>query len=306
MKRRNLVVVRAGRDSLHARWLELPCSQRNYDLVVSYYDEAAFHDFQPAEGVSAVLVKGGKWDGLFQTLRGLDLMAWDYFWLPDDDLSIAARDVNALFDLCRTKGLAIAQPALTRDSYYSHFIFSQCPEFQLRYINYIEIMAPCLSRAVLLRALPLFRDTTSGFGLDYVWCRWPESGAFRVAILDLIAMHHTRPVGSVLRAEMARSGQPEAKVEEQQLKTKFALDRRIVPIAMAGILKDGAPVVGRVATGWRMCKGWWRDRASFRHRNEALSGILKIARRQLTKPLDMTMLPAPGHPAAGQDGTKRM
>ncbi|MFC5384853.1 DUF707 domain-containing protein [Aquamicrobium segne] len=311
MKRTNLVVVRAGGNSLHGRWLELPYAQRHYDLVVSYYDEAAFDAFQSAEGVTAVLVKGGKWDGLFRTLKEFDLDGYDYVWLPDDDIAIAATDVNAIFDLCRENGLALAQPALSRESYFSHFIFSQCPGFRLRYTNYIEIMAPCLSHAVLLRALPFFRDTMSGFGLDYIWCRWAESGAFRAAILDTVTMHHTRPVGRVLKAAMAKSGRPAAKAEEQQLRDIFALDRRIVPIVFAGILQNGDPVFGPIATGRRMCLAWWKDRTAFRDTRKARDGILKVARRQLTKPLDMSMLhpqsvpgflPESGEGPAGRSG----
>ncbi|MCO5147338.1 MAG: DUF707 domain-containing protein [Aquamicrobium sp.] len=292
MKRRNLVVVRAGRTSLHGRWLERPYAERNYDLLVSYYDEEAFNAFEAEDGAVAVLVGGGKWDGLHRTLTGLDIEAYDYFWLPDDDIAATAADVNAIFDLCRANGLAIAQPALTRDSYFSHFIFSQCPGFRLRYTNYIEIMAPCLNREILLRALPLFRDTMSGFGLDYIWCRWPESGAFRVAILDTVAVHHTRPVGQVLKAAMAASGRPAPAVEEQRLRERFALDGRTVPLSFAGILDSGEPVTGRLGMGMRMCLIWWKDRHAFRDRREALRGIAKVARRQIVKPLELSTLEA--------------
>jgi hypothetical protein len=292
MRRKNLVIVRAGSNSLHRRWLELPHAERGYDLVVSYYDEEAFSAFEATEGVSAILVKGGKWDGLFQTLAGLDIEAYDYFWLPDDDIDAAAADVNAIFDLCRSNGLAVAQPALTRESYFSHFIFSQCPGFRLRFTNYVEIMAPCLGRDILLRALPFFRDTMSGFGLDYIWCRWPESGAFRAAILDTVAVHHTRPVGKVLKSAIAASGRPASTVEEQRLKDLFALTRRTVPLSFAGILDNGEPVVGRIAMGARMCSIWWKDRHAFRDPGEALHGIAKVARRQFTKPLEISTLEA--------------
>lgn len=290
MKRRNLVVVRAGQASLHGHWLALPYAQRNYDLLVSFYDEDAFSAFVAEEGTAAVLVKGGKWDGLYRTLSGFDTDAYDYFWLPDDDIAATVADVNAIFDLCRGNGLALAQPALTRDSYFSHFIFNQCPGFRLRYTNYIEIMVPCLSREILLRALPLFRETTSGFGLDYIWCRWPESGAFRAAILDQVAVHHTRPVGKVLKAAMAAAGHPAATVEEQRLKEQFGLDERTVPLSFAGILDNGKPVTGRIAMGMRMCLIWWRDRRAFRDRREALRGIAKVARRQIVKPLELSTL----------------
>lgn len=292
MKSGNLVVVRAGAHSLHGRWLEPPPARRDYELLVSFYDEEAFARFTPACGVSAVLVRGGKWDGLFRTLRDIDLDAYEYFWLPDDDLSASAEDVNSIFRLCRDHGLTVAQPALTRDSHYSHFIFSRCPGFRLRYTNYIEIMAPCLHRDVLKRTLPLFRDTMSGFGLDYIWCRWPESGAFRAAILDSVAIHHTRPVGRVLRSAMAAAGRAAPQLEEERLKREFALTRRIVPLAFAGILEDGRPVAGRIAMGFRMCRAWWKDRTAFRDPQAALRGIVKTARRQLTKALDMSPLGA--------------
>lgn len=292
MRKRNLVVVRAGRTSLHGRWLALSHAERSYDVLVSYYDEDAFKTFEAQDGVAAVLVRGGKWDGLYRTLGGVDVEAYDYFWLPDDDISAAAEDVNAIFDLCRTNGLALAQPALTRDSYFSHFIFSQCPGFRLRYTNYIEIMAPCLRREILRRALPLFRDTMSGFGLDYIWCRWPESGAFRAAILDTVAVHHTRPVGKVLKAAIAASGGMAPTAEEQRLKEQFALDRRTVPLSYAGILDNGEPVTGRIGMGARMCLGWWRDRHAFRDTHDAWRGIAKVARRQIVKPLELSTIEA--------------
>lgn len=290
MKRRNLVVVRAGRTSLHGGWLELPYPERDFDLLVSYYDEDAFNAFQAEDGVRAVLVPGGKWDGLHRTLTGVDIEAYDYFWLPDDDIAATAADVNAIFDLCSRYGLAVAQPALTRDSYFSFFILSQCPGFRLRYTNFVEIMVPCLSREVLLRALPLFRNTMSGFGLDYIWHRWPESGAFRVAILDAVAVHHTRPVGKVLKAAMAAAGRLAPEVEELQLRERFGMGRAGIPLCFAGILDNGEPVTGRIGMAARMYRFWWKDRHTFRDRRDALRCMAKAARRNIVKPLDFSIL----------------
>lgn len=290
MMRKNLVVVRAGKDSRHGRWFDICDDERSYDIVVSYFDEEAFAAFRPREGVSAILVKGGKWDGLYKTFTSLNIDAYDYFWLPDDDIACDARDVNEIFRLCHDHKLAVAQPALTRDSYFSHFLFSQCPGFTVRYTNYVEIMVPCLSRNVLRRALPHFEATMSGFGLDYIWSRWKESGPFRVAVLDKVAVHHTRPVGKVLRSAIKSTGRPSAESEEASLKAVFDLAGRTVPLAYAGIQDDGQLVTGRVAMGWRMASIWWRDRNNFRDRSAAMAGIIKVMRRQLTKQLDMRLL----------------
>lgn len=288
--KKNLIVVRAGGKSLHPRWQEISYEDRNYDLLISFFSDEAFAAFKPEPGVEAVLVKGGKWDGLFLTLSGRDLDAYDYVWLPDDDLDIAAQNVNDLFNAMDSHGLRIAQPSLTPESYFSHFVFSQCPGFVLRYTNYIEIMAPCLHRDVLKKALPLFQSTMSGYGLDYIWCRWQEAGAFRTAILDEITMHHTRPIGKNLKSAMAASGNQSSEEEEAVLKEMFDLSRRTVPIVFAGILSGGQPISGRLQVGWRMCRAWWATLSDFRSKSEARAGIFKIARRQLTKPLEMATI----------------
>ena len=287
MTRRNLVIVRAGENSLHRGWIDRPCCDRNFDLLVSFYSTEAHARFTPQEGVTAVLVTGGKWDGLYKTLSTLDLDAYDRIWLPDDDIDTCTDTINTMFVMCDRHGLAVAQPSLSRDSYFSHFIFNRCPSFRLRYTNHIEIMVPCLTTGVLKHALPYFEHTMSGFGLDYIWCRWPEVGAFRAAILDAIEVRHTRPVGKVLRSAMAAHGTLRAEDEEARLKQQLDLDGRTVPIAFAGVRKDGQPVTGRLAMTIQMTRDWLADRKSFRDPREAGWGVLKVARRQILKRLDL-------------------
>lgn len=288
--RRNLVVLRAGPNSLHRAWLDRPYAERDFDLLLSYYSAAAHAAFRPEPGVSAVLVPGGKWDGLYQTLAALDLSRWDHVWLPDDDIATTTRDINHIFALCRSYGLAVAQPALTTDSYFSHPLFLRCPGFRLRFTNYIEVMVPCLSRAVLQRALPHFADSKSGYGLDYIWCRWPESGAFRAAILDQVAVHHTRPVGRVLKAAMQAQGAAEPEVEEARLRARFGLTRRTVPLAFAGLRQDGRPLIGRLTMAWAMWRAWTQDAATSPEPKKLAWGRFKVLRRQLVKRLDMTVV----------------
>jgi hypothetical protein len=288
--RRNLVVLRAGPTSLHPGLLDLPYEQRDFDLVLSFYDEVAFAAFRPEAGVSAVLVPGGKWNGLHKTLIDLDLEGRDYIWLPDDDIATSAQDVNRLFALCQHYGLAVAQPALSGDSYFSHPLFLRCAGFRLRYTNYIEVMVPCLSRKVLQKALPLFADTASGFGLDYIWCRWPETGAFRAAVLDEVAVRHTRPVGRVLREAIAVRGGPSSEAEEAHLRAAFGLKQRIVPITFAGVLVDGTPVLGRFAMALEMWRSWRCDPIKSPEPMKYFWGLWKVLRRQVLKRLKMRNL----------------
>ncbi|MCO6180919.1 glycosyltransferase family 2 protein [Ciceribacter sp. RN22] len=289
-RKRNLVVVRAGDNSLHAGWLNRAYEDRSFNLVVSYYSESAFSSHTAERGVRAVLVKGGKWDGLYHTLSAVsDLDGYRHVWLPDDDIATDGDTIDRMFEIAGNYGLAVCQPSLTHDSYYTHFIFCHCPAFGLRYVNHVEIMVPCLSGSLLRRALPYFRETMSGFGLDYLWCRWPESGPFRAAILDDIAVHHTRPVGSQLRHAIMAAG-VSALDEEAAMKARFSLASRIVPLAYAGITADGQAVAGQIAMGWRMLRSWRSDMSSFRDRRLARRKTAQVLKRQLIRRLDLSLL----------------
>jgi len=153
-RRRRLVVVRAGDSSLHPTWLQGPDSPE-FDLVVSYYgDDAARYRSQVENRIDR---KGGKWDGLAALFASRpDLLdAYDYFWLPDDDIAADTRTINGIFDAMAANALELAQPSLTLDSYYTYITYLRCRGFALRYSTAIEIMAPCLSSGLLRRVLPL-------------------------------------------------------------------------------------------------------------------------------------------------------
>jgi hypothetical protein len=290
MTSRNLVVARVGKTSLHHRWLNLPHDQRSFDVLLSFYSPEAFASFVPLEGVEAVLVTGGKFDGLFSTLGGVDLARYDYVWLPDDDIDTTSSTINEIFRLCREYDLAVAQPSLSRDSYFSHFLLNRCPGFRLRYTNIVEVMVPCLRTDLLRRALPYFEGNMSGWGLDYVWCRFPESGACKAAVLDCLEVHHTRPVGQVLKSVVSASGGLSSEEEEERLKRKVGIAGQTVPLAFAGVRTNGRLVNGRLATALLMTLSWLGDLHHFPDRRKTLRAIRKEFQRQLRGKLDLTVL----------------
>ncbi|MGE6742189.1 hypothetical protein ACQKGC_18105 [Allorhizobium pseudoryzae] len=289
--KKHLVAVRAGDTSLHAAWLDHPYAERSFDCLVSYYSQAAFERHRPEEGVFAALVKGGKWDGLYRSFQqlALDLDVYDYVWLPDDDIATTGAAIEQIFALSRRYDLALSQPALTQGSYYSYFPLLQCRAFRLRYTNLVEIMVPCLNRAMLKRALPLFENTMTGFGLDYVWCRWPESGPYRSAILDAVAVHHTRPVGKHLKSVVAGHGRD----EEAELQARFQIASRTIPISYAGVTADGTPIDGRYRMALSMLRSWLGDIGGFKDPKLARKQALQTFRRQFVKPLDLSPLDPP-------------
>lgn len=294
----NLVVVRAGAKSLHADWLDAPYEARSWDLIVSYFDDAAYRAHTPQPGVQAILIKGGKWDGLFKTFAQFTQHS-DYarIWLPDDDIATTGTDISAMFAQAQAHDLAVCQPSLTPDSYFSHFLFMTCPGFSLRYTNYIEIMIPCLSAELFAQALPLFEETMSGFGLDYIWCRLPAAGRYKAAVLDQIAMHHTRPVGSQLRGAVVDKKGESAKEEGRKLRTELGGLKKAVPLAYGGISSDGTRIEGRLRMALGMREGYLSALDQFRDPGQAKVKTRQLLKRQLIKRMSLAPITLP--PAGG-------
>lgn len=190
----NLVIVRSGDSSLHLAWLEGP-EERNWDIVVSYFGDDP--DRYQAAGISRIDSKGPKWPALYDLISAHPeiLRGRKYVWLPDDDLMVSKADINRLFNICATYSLEVAQPALSWDSYYSHLVTLRNIRTSIRFTNFVEIMAPCVSAEMLLKALPIFNNTMSGWGLDHIWSQISNDPANGIAIIDDVTVHHARPVG---------------------------------------------------------------------------------------------------------------
>jgi len=194
--RRNLVVLRAGDQSLHPLWLEtMGAADRNWDLFLSYYGDQP--DLWRGQCEYFAPLKGSKYGGL-NTLIHSEPLVWeyDYIWFPDDDLLIEGSDINLMFSLVRQHHLLLAQPALAPGCFINHRITEQQPDFRLRFTSFVEIMAPLFAREALAIVAPSFGLNDTGYGLDHLWPALLGAPQTRIAVLDQIAMVHTRPMGA--------------------------------------------------------------------------------------------------------------
>jgi hypothetical protein len=196
MKRRFLVVVRAGDRSLHPQWLAL-AEARNWDLIVHYCGDDPQRYPTSGDGMLRIDSKGPKWPAL-QNLLSRTRDAWreyDYIWIPDQDLAADCADINRMFELMAALGIELAQPSLSWDSHAAPVLTLHNPNFAVRFSSFVEQTAPCFSRALLERVLPTFGESINGAGLGYVWPRYLQNPATQCAILDRIQVTHTQPVG---------------------------------------------------------------------------------------------------------------
>ena len=112
MAYQNLVITRAGPQSLHKSWL-CTYQHRNFDVLVAAYDRAAMA--RDEAGLEHILIPGPKvrgWHQLFQ-LRPDLVRRYRSIALIDDDIKTKPGDVIRCFDYGADLELSIWQPSLT-------------------------------------------------------------------------------------------------------------------------------------------------------------------------------------------------
>ena len=195
IQRDNLVVVRAGDTSLHPQWLS--SAQRNWDLAVSYYGD--YPERYRDQYDLLHVCKGPKWEGIADFLDShRDLVRnYRHVWFPDDDLLTDAENIDRFFAICAEADFTIAQPALTRYSYYTWPITRRIRGTIFRRTNFVEIMAPCFKVEALPLFEPTFRLSSTCWGVEWLWWNIAEkANVARFGIVDRTPVHHTRKVGS--------------------------------------------------------------------------------------------------------------
>lgn len=297
----NLVVVRCGDKSLHPGWLA-GAAARNWDLAVSYFGKDESATFPGAAFVHRY--KGGKWDGVaafFEAHPDL-LQAYDYFWLPDDDIATDAATINEMFAIMRRERLELAQPGLSAESYFSHPITLANDLFEYRTTTFIEIMVPVLDQKLMRRVLPILMTTRSGFGLDLVWHRF-TSAPDKVAVIDRTAVTHTRPVGGPLKQAIEATGTTREAERSTLLSTYGQV--KYMPAALSGRLRSGRRVSGRRLVSLLSALGYARRPFGRRAVTAPISAyhfgriVAFECVRALVRPINVTRIEPPLEPLKG-------
>jgi hypothetical protein len=245
---RNLVLARVGGGSLHAAWLD---GSRNWDLRLVPYE--ALPDRLQRDCTVGDVIPGPKWSGLRELLNGWDgWRAYDYVWMPDDDILADADTISAMFDVAANVGLDLFAPALHEASFYNHFDTMRNQSFHGRFAGFVEIMVPGFSAAALQTLLPTLDLTTTGWGwgLDSLWPKL--LGYANVGLIDGTPVVHTRRGGNFRDAELSRvvgeeSDRILATHDCQPVHTAFgAFDAALQPLDLSPEL-----LLAQLVKGWQ-------------------------------------------------------
>ena len=222
-KKRNLIILRCGKNSLHRKWIDI---NANFDLFLLPYEN--FIAKTEKNCTLFPLMPGQKWPAISKFIReNIDLVSnYDFIMLPDDDLLITVLKLNKLFNQLNIDKPALSQPSLSYKSYYSHFITVKFPGLYARETSFVEIMTPIFHIEALTSLLWTFSLNSSGWGLEPLWFKVINSTNFskcksKLIIYDNISLTHTRKVGGQNRGIGIKDKGPD--FERNQLFKKWNL-----------------------------------------------------------------------------------
>jgi hypothetical protein len=193
--REYLVFVRAGKTSLHPTWLAADFD-RNWDCCVNAWGEQATEapDAQAEWHETGGLNKFAGFQEIFP--RVLARYGHRYVLMLDDDLEFEPGAISRFFRYCDAHRLNLCQPAIRLGSNANHVLNLRNPFCTVRRVNFVEVMAPCLDRATIDLLMPTLTLTQCTWGIDWAWASMLGEQR-RLAVVDAVAMHHTKPMDVV-------------------------------------------------------------------------------------------------------------
>jgi hypothetical protein len=139
-------------------------------------------------------------------LARVDLAAFEYVIVCDDDISLPPRFLDDFIALQRRLDFRLAQPARTPGSHIDHDIVCQQEHCVARQTLFVEC-GPLFSmhRSVTDLLVPFDTESPMGWGYEYVWSWRLAQRYLRMGIVDCVPVEHRMRVrGSCYSVEEAR------------------------------------------------------------------------------------------------------
>ena len=253
---RALIVLRCGSGSIHKSWIERV--RRHCDIAFVAFDDADFSGDRPTY---AARYPGTKLTGTAEFFADRpDLIeAYDYFWLVEDDLFIPYETVVGALRFAELMRPVLCAPSLAPQSFYTYPITVQNDALFCRGTDFVECMAPLMSREFLKRTLEQF-TVYPIWGIEHFWRHLLWEMRQVAFILDAYPIVHTRPVrgGSLYRleAEMGIDSAQDMKDAEERYSRPFGR----FPNTLFGVTSTPLP---DYVTGADLRLALWSGAAAF-------------------------------------------
>ena len=147
---------------------------------------------------------GGKFEHLNALLAGVDLEAFDWVLVLDDDIVLPRGFLDAFLAAAEDAGLALAQPAHRLHGHAAWAITRRRPD-TARETTFVEIgPLTAFARPAIDALLPFPPQLRMGWGLDVHWSAVARERGWRIGIVDATPIAHTRrPAGDAYARDAA-------------------------------------------------------------------------------------------------------
>lgn len=161
-------------------------------------------DGSPLQLGSATVLhqKGAKWRHARNHLSAEKVDAYDFIFVWDDDIDVTHFSLSKFLEIMTKNRLDIAQPALSKDSYFSHEIVVVRNNSVGRLTDFVEVMVPVFTRSAWNKLREMIPTNYCDWGqpLDYYLMALTQ--CHRMGIIDATPVKHTRPISSTMRGEV--------------------------------------------------------------------------------------------------------
>ena len=168
----------------------------DFDYFFFVYDDTSYGDeiFKPCKIIHE---KGMKWKFAKKYLYPEFCEGYDYIFIWDDDINVDGFSCKRFMGIVKKNNLQMAQPALTKDSYFSLAITRKDPKSKIgRYTDFVEIMVPVFTREAWKYFWENIEDDYNHWGWGYDELAKSLCGYSNMGIVDEQPVKHSRPVQS--------------------------------------------------------------------------------------------------------------
>jgi len=142
--------------------------------------------------VSSSMEKEEKYKILNRIIQEVNLGAYEYLFVIDDDIEIPPHFVDQYLQVVGRRHYALSQPARTHASYIDHFFVSQLLGIESRQTRFVEIgPVTCIHNSAYHLLLPFDLRAPMGWGLDFHWPTILTQHNLKMGIIDQIPIEHS-------------------------------------------------------------------------------------------------------------------
>ena len=125
-------------------------------------------------------------------LKSVDLSAYEYLFVFDDDIEMAPGFVDHYLQIVEKRRYSLSQPARTHASYVDHYFVSQLMGIESRHTCFVEIgPVVCIHNSAYDLLLPFDLRAPMGWGLDFHWPTILSKHNLKMGIIDKIPIDHS-------------------------------------------------------------------------------------------------------------------